>query len=367
MRASRIERWFSEAGRPPAIDLARSGAPARSTSDLLELASPADRDAYLRLGLDYGAATGSERLRKAVAASTGARSSEQVIITNGAVEALLLACACALGRGRRVAVAGPAYEGLSRAAEAAGATAVPVPVWGPESPHLSLSRLTPALLSSCAAVVVNSPHNPTGLVADGAELADLARRCAYTGTVLIVDEVASATLDPTAGSLAGAAVFGDTPVVVVGDVSKSLGLGGLRIGWLISAHPALLRRAAELRDLTSMGNSAPSQHLAAVALESRGRLHVGPLARTNLAALREWADTLPGARLPVPVDGMVAFPRLPLPEPSLAFAERVRLRAGVSVAPGAFFGHDDRLRLGLGSEPAQFSEGLARLSAAMAP
>lgn len=319
----------------------------------------------MSLDLDYGASLGTDRLRRAVAEATGSPSWEGVIITNGAVEALLIACAAALGTRTRVAVAVPTYEGLIRAAQAAGATVETIPVWVPEASALDFSGFVPSLLSRCAAVIVNTPHNPTGLVADRSELVDLARRCHRSGTLLIVDEVSSGTLDPAAASVASEEVFREAPVVVVGDVSKSLGLGGLRIGWLATAWPATLSRAIELRDLTSLGNSAPSQHLAALALEGRSRLSVSDLARRNLQALERWIESTPGAGMPVPADGLVAFPRLPLPDGSLTFAERLRSDAQVSVAPGRLFGHDNRLRLGLGASADHFVEGLARLAESM--
>jgi aspartate/methionine/tyrosine aminotransferase len=57
--------------------------------------------------------------------------------------------------------------------------------------------------------------------------------------------------------------------VTLGGVSKSLGLPGLRIGWLASRDPDLLRGASEIKDYTTICSSAPSEILALIGLRAR--------------------------------------------------------------------------------------------------
>lgn len=362
---SSLERWFAAAGSPVRLDLARSGAPAMSVAHLLACAGPGDIEAYLRMSLDYGPGIGSERLRTAVSHMMGGSPTE-VVVTHGAVEALLLACAATLGERDAVAVASPGYEGLFRAVEAAGGTARPITVWQPGSAQLDLSPLHELNLSHYAAVVVNSPHNPTGLVAAHEELCLLARRCAEAGCVLVLDHVSLGTLDPGAYAAARSLVGELEAVVQIGDVSKAFGLGGLRIGWCVTRCPGLLRRIAALRDITSLANSGPSQHLGALALENRGRFSVAGIARSNLETLGAALQAVPGTSWVPPVDGLVAFPGLPLPCPSREFADRLRIARRVSVTPGTFFGHDGHLRIGLGLDTASFDDALGRLLEAVA-
>ena len=267
VRSSQLERWFSSCGRPPQLDLARSGAPGLTARQLLSLAAPGDVEAYLDIPLDYGPGMGTERLRSAVASVAGC-SLDDVVVTHGAIEALLLSCAASLEKRTAVAVAAPGYEGLFRAVEAVGGVVQAVPVWNPGASALDLGPLLDLDLPRYGAVIVNSPHNPTGLTAPAGDLVDLADRCAAAGTTLIVDQVSVGTLDPGAHSVLRQAP-GSSAVVQVGDVSKAFGLGGLRVGWCAVPQPARRARIAELRDVTSLANSAPSQHLAAIALENR--------------------------------------------------------------------------------------------------
>jgi aspartate/methionine/tyrosine aminotransferase len=360
----RLERWFAAHGAPPPLDLARSGAAGLSVADLLGLAGPAAVDEYLGLSLDYGDGSGGERLRAAVAGAGGARRADEVVITHGAVEAMLLACAAVAGPGDRVVVGTPAYEGLLRAPEAAGAEVLRVPVWRPGDARLDLGPLLDGLPAGTRAVLLNSPQNPTGAVVDGVELEALAARCAAAGAVVVVDEVARGTLDPAAPSLTAGAAFATGAVVVLGDVSKALGLGGLRVGWVSSARPALLARVAALKDLTSLGTAAPSELLAALALEHRRTLaaRVALTAGTNLAALAGWVAAIRGAALTTPADGLVAFPRLPAAIAAPSRLERLRREAGVAAVPGGLFGVPGRVRLGLGAAPGRFSRALEAMA-----
>lgn len=359
-----LEGWFAAAGRPGRLDLARSGAPARSVGDLLALADAADARQYLEMSLDYGPGIGSERLRAAIAGFTGSSASD-LVVTHGAAEALLLACGVAIGERRLIAVASPAYEGMFLAAQAMGATAQAIPVWKPGATRLDLARLVDLDLGRYAAVMVNSPHNPTGVTAEVPELEHLADLCSRAGTALIVDEVAIGTLDRRAVSLGTSRAGRCEAVMLIGDVSKAFGLGGLRVGWCATACPTRRQRLADLMQVSSLGNSAPSQHLAALALEQREHLGVFEMAQTNLGLLDAWMASMAGSTWVPPADGLVAFPSLPLPLPSLAFAERLRAERGVSVTPGAFFGHDRHLRIGLGLVEDDFAQGLVQLVEAM--
>jgi aspartate/methionine/tyrosine aminotransferase len=361
---SQLERWFSISGRPPQFDLARSGATGLTARQLLRLAAPQDLETYLEMALDYGPGLGSDRLRAAIGAAVGCPP-EDVIVTHGAIEALLLVCAASLRGRTAVAVATPGYEGLFRAVEAAGGVVQPVQVWSPGATGLDLAPLLELDLSRYGAVVVNSPHNPTGLTAKATDIADLAERCAAAGSVLVVDQVSLGTLDPVAPSVLQQSP-GSSALVQVGDVSKSLGLGGLRVGWCAVPQRERRDRIAEVRDVTSLANSAPSQHLAAIALENRGALSSAPTARPNLdrlcALVEEFA---PPAGWSVPADGLVAFPPFPLRVPCRVFADRLREQFGVAVTPGSFFGFDRHLRVGLGLAPALFEEALDRLARAI--
>lgn len=356
-----LDRWFATQGAPRPIDLARSGAMSMTVAELLTATGqhPAD---FLGTSLDYGAGRGSARLLSAVKRSLCATADAEVVVANGAIEALLLLCIATADRGD-VLVGTPTYGALLSAPAAVGRTVRTVPVWDPVG-GLNFARLAAAITSATAMVVVNTPHNPTGGRASLGELDELAERCAGHGALLVVDEVARATLDPSAPSAVHSRGFADGTTVVLGDVSKSLGLGGLRIGWLCLSDSDLAMSAAAAKDGTTVASGSLSEHLAALALEHQSRLleRVTMWARANLAALTRFLDASGHAeRWTPPTDGLVAFPSLSRGG-SLAGLIAKLQRLEVGVVPGWLFGEADRARLGLGVHPEVFSEGLQRLA-----
>lgn len=314
----------------------------------------------LAMSLDYGAGRGGDRLIAAVQRNLGTRQAE-VVITTGAVEALLLLC-IATADGGEVLVATPAYGALLHAPASAGRTVRTVPVWDPGG-GLCLDRLVPAISDGTSLVVINIPHNPSGSRASLPELDDLAAYCARRGALLVVDEVARGTLDPTAPSAVHSTSFGEGRTVVVGDVSKSLGLGGLRIGWLCTADPELAAAVAAAKDGTTVASCTLSEHVAAVALEHAPQLltRITAAARANLATLMQCVARWPGCSLfGPPDDGLVAFPALYAPGGTGSLLARLRDN-DVGLVPGALFGEPGHARLGLGAPPSLFGEGMRRL------
>lgn len=181
----------------------------------------------------------------AVAARHG-RPAEEVLATAGAAEAFVL-LARAL-RPRRAVCVHPSFTEPESALRAAGHEVERVVLPPPY-------RLRPELVPSDAdLVVLGNPTNPTGVLHDPDDLVRLAR----PGRTLVVDEAFIDTIPGERGSLAGRR---DVPgLVVLRSLTKTWGLAGLRVGYLL-AEPATVRALAEAQPLWSV--SSPS--LAALA------------------------------------------------------------------------------------------------------
>jgi len=323
-------------------------------ADVLAVASISPAS-LAELSLDYGSGIGDERLRAAVAASGSARGSAEVLITHGAVEALRLVCAGA--REGRTVVGAPAYGPLTSVPAAAGRSVRTVPIWDPGG-GIRIDQLLLAIVPGVALVIVNSPHNPTGGRLLLSQLELLGTACAAVGATLVVDEVARATIDRNASSATTARAFRNGSMAVIGDVSKALGLGGLRIGWVTTADPELFHAAAAAKDDLTISNSVVSQFLAALALENASALidRVGAVARRNRNLVSACLDAIGGDWTP-PCDGLVGFPSVVAAGKTDRLVADLRRRE-VAVVPGSLFGTPGRLRLGLGTDSAVMSEAL---------
>ena len=355
-----LERWFASRGGIARIDLTSSGAPARTLRDLLALASPAEALAFDEISLGYGSPDGASSLRRVIASRTSFATAEQVTVTCGAIEGLRLAVDAVVAEGDEVIVQEPMYGAVSGLARSRGATVVPWPL-RPERGFVgSLAELAVLIGPRTRLVAITQPNSPTGSVLEDRELDELVSLLAPRGIWLLSDEVyrdlalAPELVVPSAGGRYDRALL-------VGDVAKPFGLGGLRIGWLIVRDSEVRARITVSRDYTTLSPPTPSVLLAEIALRHANELLASPreMARANLAQLQTAARRRPSLSLEPPRAGVTAFP-------GIADADRIQRRLadqGVLVVPGSLFGRVDRLRIGLAGAADEFASGLAQLEA----
>ena len=149
--------------------------------------------------------------------------------------------------------------------------------------------------------------------------------------------------------------------VSLGVMSKSLGLAGLRIGWIATRDAAVGARVRAMKDYLTISPSAPSEVLALIGLRAREAVlaRTRGIVRRNMALLDEafadWDGLVDWVR---PTAGPVGFPRFLRGPGAEAAADDLLRDEGVLILPGTVFGgHPDRFRIGFGREG--FAEALA--------
>jgi len=337
---------------------------------LEEALALANRD-LARLSTTTGyAPLGLDRLREAIAARFGAGGletrPEQVLVTNGAQQAISLLASLLLRRGDRVVLEDPTYPGAIDAFAATGATLVPAPL-GADGVDVG------ALTDLCARVrprlvyVMPTFQNPTGAVMKPPERLALGRLAQRTGTVVVEDNTLADLALEAAPPPPVASLLPDAPIVTIGSMSK-LFWGGLRVGWL-RAPDALLRRLGSLKVAHDLGGSMLSQAAAVRLLERFDEVRAARIdeARRRLAALLSLlAEHLPTWRYRRPAGGLSLWVRLPHGDAE-GLAE-VAQRHGVSVVPGPVTsptgGFSDHLRLVFVQDEDALREGVERLARA---
>jgi len=333
-------------------------------ADLLALADGEMRGAWHDLRLDYAESPGHPLLRAEIARLYEGVDADDVLVFSGAEEAIFCLLNVLLGPGDHAIVTWPGYQSLHEVARAAGAEVTLHELHEADGWALDVKRLVAAIRPATRVVVVNAPHNPTGMLPTPAEWRALGEACRAASVRLVADEVYRFLEHGGRAPLAAGAELAPT-FVSIGVLSKSFALAGLRIGWLASRDRELLDRCAAFKDYTTICAAAPSEILGIVALRAsevvlaRSRALVG----ANLARFDVFLAERPAFATWVrPAGGSVGFPRLAAGLHADRFAADLVEAEGVLLLPGSAFGHPgNHVRVGLGRE--DFPAALERLAA----
>jgi aspartate/methionine/tyrosine aminotransferase len=322
-------------------------------ADLLALADPETAALWAGLRLGYSEAPGHPLLRAEIAGLYDTLGPDDVLVFAGAEEAIFCLSNVLLGPGDHAVVTWPGYQSLYEVGRATGADVTLHVLHEGDGWDLDPERLIAALRPETRLVVINAPHNPTGMLPTHAEWARLTGELADRGIHLLADEVYRFLEFDEADRLrAGADAFDRG--VSLGVMSKSFAMAGLRIGWLATRDRDLLARCAAFKDYTTICSSAPSEILALIGLRARDTVldRSRRIVGDNLVHLDRFfdahADRWSWVR---PRGGSIGFARLLDDEPSEAFAARLVEAEGVLLLPGSVIGHDgNHVRIGFGRE-----------------
>jgi aspartate/methionine/tyrosine aminotransferase len=217
--------------------------------------------------------------------------------------------------------------------------------WSP-----GIDALRRLLRPNTKAIILNTPHNPTGYLMPRDEFEAVSSMAREHGALLFSDEVyRESEYDPQARLPAACDLSEHT--ISLGVMSKTYGLAGLRIGWIATHNRAVYDKMARLKDYTTICNSAPSEFLARLALRHRQKLvkrNVG-IIRGNLETVEKFLARYPDLFSWVPPRaGSMAFPHY-LAGSIVAFCDKLVREAGVLLLPGSVYGErENHFRIGLG-------------------
>lgn len=365
---SPLERWFTARPGPHRLSLASTAATAWSPAELAAWLPPG-WDAGIDWG--YDAPEGDPALRALIAADLGLPDADHVALAAGAVEANFLALMTLLGPGDEAIVQAPAYPQLACVAAATGAEVVPWSLPADPGAAADVAALEGLMTPATRLVVLNSPHNPTGRVADAAALrAIVAQVRAHPRAHLLVDEVyrGAGEAAPPASVLA---IAGPDRVLASDSTSKGWALPGTRVGWL-AGDPLVLAAAMVWREQVSLALAGPATAAIRALWPARGALKAANRAvvARNRAVVRAWLADRPWlAGHPSPHAACFLLGRAdgaPLDDVALAAAWYDEDR--VMAIPGTTIGFPGTLRVGYGHrDEAGLTAGLRFLDGKLRP
>ncbi|MBK9927220.1 MAG: aminotransferase class I/II-fold pyridoxal phosphate-dependent enzyme [Anaerolineales bacterium] len=345
----KLERYFAKYEFNTEYLLCSSDCEAMSIADLLALEEGAS-EKFQSVWLGYTESQGSPSLRKEISKVYETIQSEEILVHAGAEEAIFLFMHAVLKQGDHVIVHAPCYQSLIEIAKSIGCD---VSLWLAREENnwaLDLDELKKLLRPNTKAIIINTPHNPTGYLMSRADFDFVNRFAQENDLLLFCDEVyRESEYDPST-CLPAACDMGEH-AVSLGVTSKTYGLAGLRIGWIATKNKRIYNAMASLKDYTTICNSAPSEFLAEVAMRNRHKLierNLG-IIKSNLAVMDEFfirhSSIFNWIR---PQAGSMGFPKL-LNGGIEDFCDKVVREVGVLLLPGTMY--DDtgnHFRVGLG-------------------
>jgi aminotransferase len=295
-----------------------------------------------------------------------ASSADDIIITAGGNHAFTLALTTMVDPGDEVILPSPYFTNHQMAVVALGAIPVEAPVHDRDTFAVCWADIEPHLTSRTRAVVLCNPGNPTGAVLDPGEgeriISELARR----DIVVFSDETYMHLVYDRPHWSAASLPAWRRNVVVTGTFSKTFGMMGWRVGFLV-ADAAVCTEAVKIQDAMIICAPVISQMAALGAVRSDWHypeaFHPDFLQRR--AALIDGVRTVPQLKWTPTPGAFFGFVRVDGCTDSTAMAESLLEEAHVVTIPGAAFGRcgEGHLRLSYGSASvAEVTEALRRLS-----
>jgi aminotransferase len=316
----------------------------------------------------YTPNAGLYALRSAIAASyaPGRYKPEQVVVTAGATEAILLTLMALINPGDEVIVSEPFWPAYIGQILTCGG--VPRFVQTFEKDHFSLKpeQVEKVITPKTRFIIINSPANPSGAVTPKDDLRALADLVNKHNLIVLTDEVYRRILYE--GTFSSIADFEDVRdrCVILDSFSKTYAMTGWRIGYAI-APENIAKAMTKMHEITSSCVSAFAQAAAIKALES-GEPHIREM-------VREFA-----ARRNLVFEGIRSIPRLSAIKPAGAFylyfnISETGLKARdfvfsllekgrVALVPGSAFGQgqEDYIRMSYASSQESLRKGLDRIA-----
>ena len=266
----------------------------------------------------------------------------QITVTCGVTEALVVALRAVVNPGDQVVIIEPYHENYVAATVFAGAQPVFVALEPPQY-ALDLDRLRRAFSTKTRAIILNTPHNPTGRVFTRDELEGVAALCREFDAVCITDEIYDQIIYDGRAHIPMATLEGMYErTITIGGLGKTFALTGWRLGYAC-APESLSNAVRTVHDFTTICAPAPLQH-AAVAALSLPDAYYAQLKRDYATRRTRMMGILEAAHLrATPPEGayyvLADFGEWSQDMHDFEFAEYLTKEVGVAVVPASSFYH----------------------------
>lgn len=323
----------------------------------------------------YTANPGLPPLREAVAEYTAAYSGvevdpSEVVVTNGAKQAVFQTFAALIDPGDEVLLPAPYWVTYPAGLELAGGVTVTVPSTPENEFKVTVDDLEAARTDRTVALIFVSPSNPTGAVYSREEAAEIGRWARDNDVWVIADEIYQRLVYSTdvAPSIVSATSRLENWIIING-VAKSYAMTGWRVGWMIGPKDIIDAAARHQSHATSnVANVSQRAALAALTGDQATVEEMRLAFDSRRKLMHSMVTAIPGVECVEPEGAFYVFPdvRGVLSDrygTSAALAEGILEEAGVAVVPGESFGAPGFLRFSYALGEEDIRRGVERIAA----
>lgn len=315
--------------------------------------------------LCYGSHMGHEGVRHLIVQDNTDLTPDDVLLTVGAAGGLFIIATTLLEPGDELIVIRPNYATNIETPRVIGARIKYIDLRFDEGFVLDLDAIRRSVSPATKYISVTYPHNPTGACLSDAEMMELVSIVEAAGIRLLVDETYRDMVfgDP----LPVAASYSDR-VISISSLSKTYGLPGIRMGWIICRDANLMETFLAAKEQIHICGSSLDEAVAFHYLQQMPQ-HAERIRkdlRMKYDVVKDWMNRQDGFEWVAPKGGCVCFPRIRHAErvDISRFYEVLLSQYGTYVGPGHWFDMPDAyMRVGYGwPDRLSLEEGLEALT-----
>ena len=295
----------------------------------------------------------------------------EIMATAGGQEAMFLSLQAFMNPGDEVLVPNPGYSQFSSCIKLTGGVSIPLPLLAHENFAPDLSAARELLTNRTRALIVNSPHNPTGAVLTVRQMEEICRFAAEKGLVIFSDEAYDRMIYDGHKFISPAACKDmKNQTVIWGSLSKTYSMTGWRIGY-IAAPKDLISAAIKVQQnvMLSICSFAQAGAVAALKGDQACVTRMVDEFDNRRRIVLQGIENSPGLTCPVvPRGAFFVFARHDVPGMNTSeLADHLLDEGGVAVVPGTSFGTlgEGYLRISYATSSQNCGEGMERIARAM--
>ena len=323
----------------------------------------------------YGPATGDLELRKAIANKLIDKNRieldfENIMITNGAKQAIYNLFQVLLNDGDEVIIPSPYWLSYPAIVKLAGGKPVILKTTPENGFRIEKQNLTSKITSKTKFIIINTPNNPTGKVLKEEDLNILAEVLRENQNInLISDEIYELILKKDFNHISFAAFANDLKdrVFTVNGFAKGWAMTGWRLGYLVGKKE-VIKASSTLQSQSTSNVCSFVQRggLAALNIKKEFFDEINSKFDERRDILCKGLIKIKGIYIEPPNGAFYAFPKLPNKKiSSVEFCKNVLEDYGLVVVPGKAFGDDQCIRISCASSKKKILDGLSRLEKAI--